>query len=114
MKITQVKISKFNQGSCLGLASITFENIFVVTGIRIMNSEKTGRFISMPPQKDKNGNLVKNKEGRVMDLCFPLSKDFRETISSYILDEYNKAESGYEEPKLPEVTMNEEPDDLPF
>lgn len=83
MKITEVKVRKYENGKTKGFASVTFDKMLCVTGITIVEG-KNGLFISMPQQKDKEGNYH--------DVVFPLSKEGRAAIQKKIIDEYNNAE----------------------
>lgn len=80
MTITEVRITLLQTPPCIGLASVTLEDVFVVTGIRIMDGKK-GLFVSMPSRK--------NKEGDYQDICFPVTADFREYLHEKVLQEYN-------------------------
>ena len=79
----QVKISVLanNESRVKAMASITFDNVFVVTGIKVVEGQN-GIFISMPQRKTASGEYK--------DVCFPLSGDFRKVISGEIIDAYNK------------------------
>lgn len=63
------------------MASVTFDNIFVVTGIKVVEGQN-GVFIAMPQRKTASGEYK--------DVCFPLTADFRKEISGEIIDAYNK------------------------
>lgn len=80
MKITDIRIypTKLN-GKVKAFVSVTFDNCFVVTGFRIIEG-KNGLFVSMPSQKDKNGEY--------RDTAFPITKDFRSEINSMVMEEY--------------------------
>jgi len=82
MKVTEVRVFK-NEGSSarVGSATITFDNIFVVSGLGIVNGQN-GLFISMPSKKGKDEEWK--------DICFPLNKEFRQEIQDAVLLEYNK------------------------
>jgi stage V sporulation protein G len=62
------------------LASITIEDSFVVTGIRVIASQKGSLFCSMPSRKMPNGEYK--------DICFPLSAEARALITDEILKAY--------------------------
>lgn len=61
------------------LASITIENCFVVTGIRIIETQK-GFFSAMPSRKNANGEYK--------DICFPITAEARAAINDEILKAY--------------------------
>lgn len=81
MNITDVKISKLSgEEKCKALASITIEGSFVVTGIRIIESQN-GLFCAMPSRKTANGEYK--------DICFPRTAEARNNIVNAILEKYN-------------------------
>jgi stage V sporulation protein G len=85
MNITDVKISKLSgEEKCKALASITIEGSFVVTGIRIIESQN-GLFCAMPSRKTANGEYK--------DICFPITAEARKKMIDAILDKYNNTSS---------------------
>lgn len=64
---------------CKGLASITLDGVFVVSGLKVVEGGK-GLFVSMPSRKDSKGEYK--------DICFPVTKDFRDQIIKTVLDAY--------------------------
>ena len=66
--------------SVKALASITIEKCFVVTGIRIIETQK-GFFSAMPSRKTANGEYK--------DVAHPISPEFRTELQDKILAEYN-------------------------
>lgn len=80
MKITEVKITKLDtEGKTKALASITFDNLFVITNIKVIEGTK-GLFVAMPSQK---------KEDSYFDIAFPLTKEFRQEIQDAVIYKYN-------------------------
>ncbi len=91
MNITEVRVKKMeNEGRMKAVASITFDNAFVVRGIRIIEGDK-GLFIAMPSRK--------TREGTFKDIAHPITSEAREEIERIILDAYNSepAEVGEKE-----------------
>ncbi|HCL4480083.1 TPA: SpoVG family protein [Clostridium botulinum] len=80
MKITEVKVSKLSEGKVKALASITLDNVFVVTGVKVVEGSK-GLFVTMPQTK---------KEDKYFDIAFPLDKELRTEIQEKVLEAYNK------------------------
>lgn len=106
MKITEVRVTKGDWGKTKALANVTFDGCFVVTGIKVIEGNN-GNFIGMPSretkQKDDNGRTI------YKDICFPLSKDFREEITAAVLKEFG------DEPVKEEAKKEDFADDgLPF
>ena len=91
MTITECKIFPINgEGSTKAIVSITIDECFVVTGIKIMEG-RNGLFVSMPSRKTKDGDYK--------DICFPITKDTRESIQEIVLGEYRGAEPEFVEPE---------------
>lgn len=68
------------------MASITFDGVFVVTGIKVIEGQK-GYFVSMPSRKNANGEYK--------DICYPITADARAAIQDEILRAYYEAEDNY-------------------
>jgi len=67
------------KGNTLAFASVGFDGVVAIRGIRVVNGDK-GQFVSMPQSKDKQGNF--------RDIAFPLSGDLRRAVSNAVLSEY--------------------------
>ena len=80
------------------LASITLEDSFVVTGIRVIQSQKGDMFTAMPSRKTPNGEYK--------DICFPITAEARASINEAILKVYNE-KAGQQETDYSDL-------DLPF
>jgi stage V sporulation protein G len=98
MIITKVILKKLEtEGKMRALASITFDNEFVVTGIKVMEGAK-GLFIAMPSRKTPDGEFK--------DICFPVTKESREHIANAVLSEYGgKLEPVGEIPNCPDCGL---------
>ena len=84
MEITRVKVTKFDEEEgkkVLGVASITFDDVFALHGVKIIDGQK-GLFIAMPATKKADGSFT--------DICHPINNDFRSQITAAVLDEFNK------------------------
>ncbi len=80
MEITDVKIYRMeNSGNLKAYASVTFDNAYVVHGLRVMDGEK-GLWVSMP--------ATRNKRGEFKDVFHPISREARDAIVSAVLDAY--------------------------
>lgn len=79
-----VKINHINTDNSpiKAYASVNFDGIFAVTGIKVMKGSK-GYFVSMPSYKSGNGEY--------RDVCFPTTQDFRKVLYESILNCYNQA-----------------------
>lgn len=79
MKITDVRITKLEGEKLKGFASITFDDCFVVKGVKIMLGSN-GLFISMPS--------MKGKDNEYHDICFPITADTRKEIQDAVLSAF--------------------------
>lgn len=79
MNITDIRIYEVNKDNLKALASITIDRDFVVTGISVREG-KNGLFVSMPSKK------VGEKWS---DICYPITKEARQTINNAVLEKYN-------------------------
>ena len=87
MEITDVKIFKINQrGALLGYANIVLSNSFIIRGIKILETEKNGRFVAMPSRR------LKGEKRAYRDLCHPINQETRDIITKAILDAYDENE----------------------
>ena len=78
--ITDVRVFPIENGKgILANVSVTFCDVFVVTGIKVLDGKK-GAFVSMPQYKSKDGEWK--------DSCFPITADFREEICDAVLEAY--------------------------
>ena len=83
MEITDVRLKKFNTGSKMkAIATITFDNEFVVHEIKVIESQK-GTIIAMPS---------KGKNGKFSDIAHPINSETREKITKAIMKAYDEAE----------------------
>ena len=89
MKITAVSIKKMDKDNFRGFADVTFDDCFVVKGIRIMDGKK-GLFVAMPSEYSE-------KDDEYYDRCFPITKEFREELTDAILDGYEHFEEMQED-----------------
>ena len=86
MNITDIRVytPKENDdwGKTAGLVNITFDDVFAITGIKIINNNDDV-FVAMPNKYDKNTNEYK-------DICFPVTAEFRLKIIEEVLAKFNK------------------------
>lgn len=64
--------------------SVTLGGVFVISNITIVEGKK-GYFVSMPQHLWGKGRNAEYK-----DICFPVTKDFREELYTKILDAYEE------------------------
>ena len=79
MEITEVRISLKNEEILKAFASITFDDCFVIRGLKVINGSE-GYFVSMPSRRRKNGKF--------QDLAHPINNEMRMKIEDKVLDAY--------------------------
>lgn len=70
------------KGNTKAFANIAVDDLIVIRGIRVVDSEK-GLFVTMPQSQDKKTN-------EYHDIAFPLTADLRKGIVAAVLDEYDR------------------------
>ena len=87
------------KGSTKAFASVGFDDIAAIRGIRVVDGGEKGLFVAMPQSKDS--------EGDYHDIAFPLSGDLRKEITKTVLGEFETAEKTVErKPSLEEGLRN--------
>ena len=85
MEITDVRVRKIaKEGKMKAVVSITFDNLFVVHDIKVIEGDK-GLFIAMPSKKTTDGEF--------RDIAHPINSEAREMIQTRILNAYEEAMS---------------------
>ena len=79
MEITEVRISLRNDDKLKAFASITFDDCFVVRGLKIIEGAN-GTFVAMPSRK--------RNDGTYQDVAHPVNNQTRQKIEARILSEY--------------------------
>ena len=80
MTITDIRVKRISTpGKMRAVASITFDDMFVVHDIKIIEGQ-SGLFIAMPSKKMPNGEYK--------DVAHPLNSQAREKIQAEILTAY--------------------------
>jgi len=83
MKVTEVRVKIVASDNRLrGLATITFDDCFVVHDIRIIEGDK-GIFVAMPSKKLPSGEYK--------DVAHPINSDIRRHIEEEIVTAYEAA-----------------------
>jgi len=73
------------EGSTKAFASVNIDNLVAIRGIRVVDSEEKGLFVTMPQSQDAKGLFH--------DVAFPLSGDLRKEISKGVLENFEIAKS---------------------
>jgi len=79
VEITEVKLTLRNEERLKGFANITFDNAFVIRGLKIINGSK-GLFISMPSKRRSDGSF--------QDIAHPINPETRKMIEDIVLNAY--------------------------
>lgn len=86
MPNVDVKISSmYPSGSAGGIrayASATVDECLAIRGIKVIEGGRDGLFVAMPSRKTESG---------YKEICFPVTKEFREQLHSAVLDVYQQA-----------------------
>lgn len=82
MEITDVRVRRITkEGKMKAVVSVTFDQIFVVHDIKVIEGEK-GLFIAMPSKKATDGEY--------RDIAHPINSQMREQLQNVILNAYEK------------------------
>lgn len=82
MKV-DVKIGSIRpEGSIKAIASVNLNDCFAIRNVKVVDSSK-GLFVAMPSYKAGNGEYK--------DICFPVTKEFREQLNQAVIGAYNQA-----------------------
>ena len=81
MEITEVRIILRDEDKLKGFANVTFDNAFVVRGMKII-AGNNGYFISMPSRK--------RPDGTHQDVAHPVNNEARRLIEEKILAAYEE------------------------
>ena len=79
MKITEVRISLCNEDRLKAFANVTFDDEFVVRGLKIIEGHN-GLFVSMPSRRRSNGTY--------QDIAHPITSDMRARLESEVISTY--------------------------
>jgi stage V sporulation protein G len=77
--ITEIRVTLRNEDKLRGFANVTFDNAFVVRGMKIIKGS-SGYFVSMPSRK--------RPDGTHQDVAHPVNKDMRTLLEKKILEAY--------------------------
>lgn len=79
MEITEVRIILRDEDKLKGFANVTFDNAFVIRGMKIISGNK-GYFVSMPSRK--------RPDGTHQDVAHPVNNETRRMIEEKVLAAY--------------------------
>lgn len=82
MKV-DVKIGSIRpEGNVRAFASVNLNDCFAIRNVKMVDSSK-GLFVAMPSYKAGNGEYK--------DICFPVTREFREQLNQAVIDAYHQA-----------------------
>ena len=82
--VTKVELHDLGDaGLTKAIGSVTIGDVFVVHGVRVVESEK-GVFVAMPQRKDGD---------RYRDVAHPVTSEMRATVGAAVLEEYQRLRS---------------------
>lgn len=85
MNISDVKIFRTKKrGPVLAYANVILDNRFIIRGITLLETERAGRFISMPSRLLRNDNKRSYR-----DVCHPLNSNVRDELTETIFAAYD-------------------------
>lgn len=85
IEITDIRIYKMeNRGNLLAYANIVLNDSFIIRGIKLIETAKSGRFIAMPSRR------LKGEKKAYRDLFHPLNSDVRKGMTDAIFTAYDK------------------------
>lgn len=79
MEITEVRITLRDEERLKGFANVTFDNAFVIRGMKIIQGNK-GFFVAMPSRRRSNGSY--------QDVAHPVNKSMRQLVEEKVLEAY--------------------------
>jgi stage V sporulation protein G len=82
--ITDVQVRLVDNDRLRAWATITFNGVFVVKGIRVIQGN-TRLFVAMPSKQQK--------DGKYQDIAHPINPDFRDFLERRILDVYHRIDA---------------------
>lgn len=86
MEISDIKIFKAKQrGAVLAYANVILDSKFIIRGITLLETEKSGRFIAMPSRR-----LANSGKRAYRDMCHPLDSNVREELTERIFAAYDE------------------------
>lgn len=99
MEITDVRIRRLkNDGKMKAVVSVTFENLFVVHDIKIIEGQN-GLFVAMPSRKVG--------EADYRDIAHPIHSEMRKKLEETIFSAYEVAKSDTDECVEEEALISE-------
>jgi stage V sporulation protein G len=81
VEITEIRVTLRNEEKLKAFANVTFDNAFVIRGMKIINGNK-GFFLSMPSKK--------RPDGTYQDIAHPVNSEMRRLLEERVLEAYEE------------------------
>ena len=81
MEITEIRLTMRNEAKLKAFANVTFDNAFVIRGMKIINGNK-GFFLSMPSKR--------RPDGTYQDIAHPVNGEMRRMLEEKVLEAYER------------------------
>jgi stage V sporulation protein G len=82
MTITEIRIALLDDPRLKAYVSVTFDDVFVVKSLKIIEGREGRLFLAMPSRK--------RPDGRYQDIFHPIHQDFRNRLEEAVLSEYSR------------------------
>jgi stage V sporulation protein G len=101
MEITEVKVVLRNDDRLKGFVTITFDNCFVVRGVKIIHSAR-GLFVAMPARRKPDGTF--------QDVAHPIHSEMRARLEERVIAEFLRQQQAPPEERPGSGDDGDEPD----
>jgi stage V sporulation protein G len=81
VEITEIRLTLRNEEKLKAFANVTFDNAFVIRGMKIINGNK-GFFLSMPSKR--------RPDGTYQDIAHPVNGETRRMLEEKVLEAYER------------------------
>lgn len=82
MKITEIRIALRDDDKLKAFVSVTFDNEFVVRGMKIIEGKDGHLFVAMPSRKKPDGTY--------QDVAHPINNEFRDLLEAEVIEKYRQ------------------------
>jgi stage V sporulation protein G len=82
MTITDIRILLVDDPRLKAFATVTFDHVFVIKGLKVIHGQSGHLFLAMPSRKRPNGEY--------QDVIHPIHQAFRNVLEEAVLLEYSR------------------------
>lgn len=82
MKITEIRVALRDDDKLKAFVSVTFDNEFVVRGMKIIEGKDGHLFVAMPSRKKPDGTY--------QDVAHPINNEFRDLLEAEVIEKYRQ------------------------